>query len=489
MKMRIVCFATVMSLLLCGSMLLSSCGMIREYGVLDSVGDLVGGISFDFGFGDASDETTDEGALSGGIVNAEINSDGELVITYQDGTKQNLGVVVGKDGADGKDGEDGKDGKDGQNGSSVGEGSTIVIEGEGNNISVASSKGLRSAVSIFCTFTSTVQQGGWRPGSSTTEEEFSSAGSGVIYKLDKAAGDAFIITNYHVVYDSSSNTANGISDNIAVYLYGSEIQGKEIEATYVGGSQYYDIAVLHIDNSEVLKESNAIAADIADSDDIVIGENAIAIGNAQGYGIAASMGVVSVDSEYIDMIAADEKTEISLRVIRVDTAVNPGNSGGGLYNGLGELIGIVNAKRIEDNVENIGYAIPSNVAVSIAENIIDYCYGEENERVMRAMLGITITTTDSESVYDSEKGTLTIKETVTVHEVSEGGLAYGAIEAGDVLVSAVFNGRTYEITRQHHVIDMMLDARVGDVVTMNVIRNGVETSVSFTIVEECLTEY
>ena len=489
MKMRIVCFATVMSLLLCGSMLLPSCGMIREYGVLDSVGDLVGGISFDFGFGDASDETTDDGALSNGIVNAEINEDGELIITYQDGTKQNLGVVVGKDGADGKDGEDGKDGKDGQNGSSVGEGSTIVIEGEGNNISVASSKGLRSAVSIFCTFTSTVQQGGWRPGSSTTEEEFSSAGSGVIYKLDKAAGDAFIITNYHVVYDSSSNTANGISDNISVYLYGSEIQGREMKATYVGGSQYYDIAVLHIDNSEVLKESNAIAADIADSDDIVIGENAIAIGNAQGYGIAASMGVVSVDSEYIDMIAADEKTEISLRVIRVDTAVNPGNSGGGLYNGLGELIGIVNAKRIEDNVENIGYAIPSNVAVSIAENIIDYCYGEENERVMRAMLGITITTTDSESVYDSEKGTLTIKETVTVHEVSEGGLAYGAIEAGDVLVSAVFNGRTYEITRQHHVIDMMLDARVGDVVTMNVIRNGVKTSVSFTIVEECLTEY
>lgn len=489
MKMRIVCFATVMSLLLCGSMLLSSCGMIREYGVLDSVGDLVGGISLDFGFGEPSDETSDDGALSNGIVNAEINSDGELVITYQDGTMQNLGVVVGKDGADGKDGEDGKDGKDGQNGSSVGEGSTIVIEGEGNNISVASSKGLRSAVSIFCTFTSTVQQGGWRPGSSTTEEEFSSAGSGVIYKLDKVAGDAFIITNYHVVYDSNSNTENGISDNISVYLYGSEIQGKEIEATYVGGSQYYDIAVLRVEDSQVLKESNAIAADIADSDDIVIGENAIAIGNAQGYGIAASMGVVSVDSEYIDMIAADEKTEISLRVIRVDTAVNPGNSGGGLYNGLGELIGIVNAKRIEDNVENIGYAIPSNVAVSIAENIIDYCYGEENERVMRAMLGITITTTDSESVYDSEKGTLTIKETVTVHEVSEGGLAYGAIEAGDVLVSAVFNGRTYEITRQHHVIDMMLDARVGDVVTMNVIRNGVETSVSFTIVEECLTEY
>ena len=489
MKIRTVCFATVMSLLLCGTMLLSSCGMIREYGVLDSVGDLVGGISFDFGFGDASDETSDDGALSNGIVNAEINSDGELVVTYQDGTKQNLGVVVGKDGADGKDGEDGKDGKDGQNGSSVGEGSTIVIEGEGNNVSVASSKGLRSAVSIFCTFTSTVQQGGWRPGSSTTEEEFSSAGSGVIYKLDKAAGDAFIITNYHVVYDSNSNTENGISDNISVYLYGSEIQGREMKATYVGGSQYYDIAVLRVEDSQVLKESNAIAADIADSDDIVIGENAIAIGNAQGYGIAASMGVVSVDSEYIDMIAADEKTEISLRVIRVDTAVNPGNSGGGLYNGLGELIGIVNAKLIEDNVENIGYAIPSNVAVSIAENIIDYCYGEENERVMRAMLGITITTTDSESVYDSEKGTLTIKETVTVHEVSEGGLAYGAIEAGDVLVSAVFNGRTYEITRQHHVIDMMLDARVGDVVTMNVIRNGVETSVSFTIVEECLTEY
>lgn len=496
MKLRIVCFVTLICLLLCGSMLLSSCGMIREYGVLDSVGDLVGGISFDFGFGEPSDETSDDGALSGGIVNAEINEDGELVVTYQDGTRQNLGVVVGKDGADGQDGKDGedgkdgKDGKDGQNGVGAGESNTIIIEGEGSNVSAASSKGLRSAVSIFCTFTATVQQGGWRPGSSsTTEEEYSSAGSGVIYKLDKSKGDAFIITNYHVVYDSSSNTANGISDDISVYLYGSEILGREMKATYVGGSQYYDIAVLYIENSEVLRESEAVAAHIADSDKIVVGENAIAIGNAQGYGIAASMGVVSVDSEYIDMTAADEKTQISIRVIRVDTAVNPGNSGGGLYNGLGELIGIVNAKMIDDSVENIGYAIPSNVAVSIAENIIYYCFGKENERVQRAMLGITISTTDSKAVYDPDTATISVKETVTVHEVSEGGLAYGAVMAGDVLVSAVLNGRTYEITRQHHVIDMMLDARVGDVVTMNVIRDGEETSVSFTIVEECLTEY
>ena len=498
MKLRIVCFVTLICLLLCGSMLLSSCGLMGGDGMLDTVTDLMGGITLDlpFGIGADSDESTDEtndvDTVLGGIINAEINEDGELVITYQDGTRQNLGVVVGKDGADGQDGKDGEDGKDGKDGVGAGESesNTIIIEGEGSKVSAASSKGLRSAVSIFCTFTATVQQGGWRPGSSsTTEEEYSSAGSGVIYKLDKSKGDAFIITNYHVVYDSSSNTANGISDDISVYLYGSEILGREMKATYVGGSQYYDIAVLYIENSEVLRESEAVAAHIADSDKIVVGENAIAIGNAQGYGIAASMGVVSVDSEYIDMTAADEKTQISIRVIRVDTAVNPGNSGGGLYNGLGELIGIVNAKMIDDSVENIGYAIPSNVAVSIAENIIYYCFGKEGERVQRAMLGITISTTDSKAVYDPDTATISVKETVTVHEVSEGGLAYGAVIAGDVLVSAVLNGRTYEITRQHHVIDMMLDARVGDVVTMNVIRDGVETSVSFTIVEECLTEY
>ena len=86
--------------------------------------------------------------------------------------------------------------------------------------------------------------------------------------------------------------------------------------------------------------------------------------------------------------------------MRVDTAINSVNSGGGLFDDEGSLIGIVNAKIIYDGVENIGYAIPSNVAVSIAENIIHYCYGTDTESVQRALLGITVSTSDSKAVYD-----------------------------------------------------------------------------------------
>ena len=424
-----------------------------------------------------------------GIQSAEINENGELVLIYSDGSEQNLGVVVGKDGTNGVDGKDGADGANGENGTNGSDGS-ITITTSGSNIPVASSKGLRSAVSIVCKFQATVQQGGWRPGSgSTTTKDYSSEGSGVIYQMDKANGDAFIITNYHVVYDASSNTENGISNDISVYLYGSEIEEKAIKATYVGGSLYYDIAVLRVEDSEILAASSACAVTAADSDEIVVGDGAIAIGNAQGLGISSTSGVISVDSEYITMTAADEKTKVSFRVMRVDTAINSGNSGGGLYDDEGNLIGIVNAKIIYDGVENIGYAIPSNVAVSIAENIIDYCYGTDTERVQRAFLGITVSALDSKAVYDSTTGLISIKETVSVYEVSSGSLADGVLQAGDVLVSANINGNTTEITRQYHIIDMMLDVRVGDVVTLHILREGEEKTVSITITEGCLTEY
>jgi serine protease Do len=189
------------------------------------------------------------------------------------------------------------------------------------------------------------------------------------------------------------------------------------------------------------------------------------------------------------MTAADGRTEVSFRVMRVDTAVNSGNSGGGLYDDEGNLIGIVNAKIVYDGVENIGYAIPSNVAVSIADNIIDYCYGTDTERVQRALLGITVSTSDSGAVYDTATGLLTIKETVSVYEVSDGSLADGVLQAGDILVSATVNGNTAEITRQYHIIDMMLDVRAGDVVTIKILRGSEEMTVDITITEDCLTAY
>ena len=418
-----------------------------------------------------------------GIAEAKINGSGELVLIYENGKKQNLGVVVGQDGTNGANGTNGTNGADGADGATV-------ITGEAGAVPVACAKGLRSAVSIVCNFTATIQNSGFRPGwGGTRTEEYTSSGSGVIYRLDREEGDAFILTNYHVVYDSSSDTENGISDDISVYLYGSAIEEKAIKATYVGGSSYYDIAVLRIEDNDVLRGSNACAVEISNSDDIVVGDSAIAIGNAEGLGISASVGVVSVDSEYITMTAADGKSEVSFRVVRVDAAVNSGNSGGGLYDSKGKLIGIVNAKIVDDGVENIGYAIPSNVAVSIADNIIDYCYGTDIESVQRAMLGVTVTASDSKAVYDTQTGLMHIQETVSIYEISKGSLADGVLQTGDILLSATIDGKQTQITRQYHIIDMMLDLRVGDTVELEILRDGGKNTVRILITEDCLTSY
>ena len=404
------------------------------------------------------------------IVNAEVNENGELILSYSNGTAQNVGNVVGSDGAAGADG-----------------GVSTVIVSEDESIPYACSKGLRSTVSITCRFEVTVQQGGFRP--SYITQEYVSGGSGVIYKLDKESGDAFIITNHHVVYNVSSNSENGISEDISVYLYGSENENQAIKAEYVGGSLYYDIAVLSVKNSDILKNSDACEVTVADSDKASVGESAIAIGNARGYGIAASLGIVSVDSEYITMTGADEKTTVTFRALRVDAAINSGNSGGGLFNSKGELIGVVNVRVVSNNAENIGYAIPSNIAVSVADNILDYCYGTDAERIQKAVHGIELTAGTSRAVYDPETGKVSIIETLSVSQIAEGSLSDGILEMGDVLQSATLNGDTLLLTREYQINDLMLRVRVGDTVSLTILRDGEEMTVQITVTEDSLIEY
>ena len=99
----------------------------------------------------------------------------------------------------------------------------------------------------------------------------------MIYKMDKTEGDAFIITNYHVVHNSNATSVSGISTDIKVFLYGSEGEGDGIEATFVGGSANYDIALLKISGSAALKESIAAAATFANSDKVSVLDTAVGI--------------------------------------------------------------------------------------------------------------------------------------------------------------------------------------------------------------------
>ena len=393
------------------------------------------------------------------LLSAALNGQGELILTYSDGTTENLGVVKGEDGLPGKKGESGDVGQAGENGAN----GTVLSDAH----TQAAAKGLQSAVSIYCYDT-------------PTSASYSAAGSGVIWRLDRETGDALIITNYHVVYGTSYRTADGICSNIRAYLYGAEYKALALEAEYLGGSMYYDIAVLSVKGSEVLKQSNAVAATLADSEQIRVGADAIAVGNPKGLGISASVGIVSVDSEYIPMKAADGVTPVTMRVMRVDTAVNAGNSGGGLYNADGALCGIVNAKIMADGVENIAYAIPSNLAIAVAQNVVDHCDGTTARRVRLATLGVTVDILDSDAEWD-EDGYVRIVEKVGVRELLQNGAAYGKLRVNDVILSVTLGEKTVSVTKRHHVVDLLIDARVGDVLTFTVSRQGEEDPVTVSI--------
>lgn len=293
-----------------------------------------------------------------------------------------------------------------------------------------------------------------------------SAGAGVIVDVDKTKGNAYIITNYHVVY------YKGISTDIEVFLYGMEYVQKAISATYVGGSLTNDIAVLKIENNDILKQSKATAAEF-DVDQITVGQQVVAIGNPAGDGIAATKGIVSVDSENIDLTLADGVTTGSLRVMRIDAAVNSGNSGGGLFDSNGKLVGIVNAKVQSTKIENIAYAIPSSVVYGVYQNLVSQQNAYGNAKIKYCALGVGVDITDSWAEYDSSSKTTVIKQKVRISSVEYGSVAYGKLKAGDVLVSINVNGAEKPLYRPYMLGDYMLGFKQGDQVKITFVRDGV----------------
>ena len=316
----------------------------------------------------------------------------------------------------------------------------------------------------------------------------SSAGSGVIYKLDKEKGNAYVITNYHVLHIDNTNSASATAN---VFLYGMEYAEFKIPATYVGGSMNYDIAILKIEGSKTLMESNAMAVSVGDSDNVAILDTAIAIGNPAGNGISATVGYVNVESEEIEVAFKTLRgTElVPLRVMRTDAAVNSGNSGGGLFNTKGELIGIVNAKDADQSVDNIGFAIPSNVAKAISDNIIHYCDNTEKTSVYRCMLGVEVGIRGVSTIYDKETGLVKKIQTVGIKSVQVNGAAHGYLEKDDIVNSITVDGIKREVTQRYHLIDHMLYARVGSEVIINVTRNGENKDIVIPITEATLKAY
>ena len=354
---------------------------------------------------------------------------------------------------------------------------------EGNDVDTIA-RNVTSVVSIYCGFAQTVRSNPW----TTQTVYYPSAGAGVIIDLNQETGDALIVTNYHVIYDADSDVANGISDSIYLYTYGAynaftgdqyttpyaDTKGDGMKATYVGGAMEYDIAILSVTGSEHLKTCLATEAVFAESDEVQVGEKVFAIGNPDGAGIAATEGIISVESEYIQMSATDGSSAVTqYRVMRTDAAINSGNSGGALFNVDGELIGITNAKNANSSVDNMGYALPSSQVRNLAENIL-YNRAENCARV--AFLGIMVQTVDSKAYYD-DYGRLKIQEEFEVAQApSSTDAAYGKLNVGDKIKAIKINDGDWVIfSRQYQLIDQLLCVRKNDSVTLKLVdSNGVE---------------
>lgn len=361
------------------------------------------------------------------------------------------------------------------------------------DLGIAINKSLMSAVSIVTRFTFTRQV--LKPGYGgiyQKEVEYTGAlGSGVIISLDKEAGNALVVTNCHVIYDASADSK--ISKEIGLYLYGQDIKGinyvvntdystsydenYRIEATVIGASVDYDIALLKVENSEVLRRSDAVAAEFAASEDVYVGQKVYAVGNAAGEGIAVSSGIVSKDSEYIEVAVSDEAQEY--RVLRTDASVNHGNSGGGLFNAAGEIIGIVNAKDDSSDADGMGYALPSSMVRRLVKNLYDANASGGSAVTAggkKARINVEVSIADCYSRLNAD-GIAEIYETVLISKVT-GAPAYGKFEEGDVIDRITITGadgtvkESVDVKRRYYVNDLLFSVRQGDTITLGITRNG-----------------
>lgn len=367
----------------------------------------------------------------------------------------------------GNDGKDGANGTDGEDGYTLDElinsylennpGSTVEDFYSSLGVDVTPSittvvhKALKSAVGIIC-----------------TNERSSSSGSGVIYKLD--GNTAYIITNYHVIYDSYTG---GYSKDVAVYLYNKVLEDDMIAATVIGASQNNDIAVLKATSDAFLDET--VAAVKVNTTAPVAGQATFAIGCPTVYYFSVTSGIVSVESEYIST-----KYSTNVRVYRTDAALNSGNSGGGMFNEYGELMGISDAKSSDTTDDNICYAIPASLAVAVADNII-----ENNGQ--RFTLGVNMELQDM-NTYIDEQGVIRSEYTYAISSVNADSAAYGKLQAGDVMVSVSINGSEgVKINSTYSAQEYLMTARPGDSVTVTVLRNGEKTDVTLTADQQYFT--
>lgn len=348
------------------------------------------------------------------------------------------------------------------------------------------------------------------------------SGAGVIVDIDKEKGNAYVVTNCHVIYNDSA--VNYISNDIRLYLYGQDAEGVNynitstlikqsafdgtvyntvisddedycINAKVVAASIANDIALLKVTGSEVLKNSNAIAAEFEESDDVYVKEDVYAIGNPEGDGMNVTSGTVTKESQIIQLNLSDRYSEssdyfLNYRVIGTDVAINGGNSGGALFSSkTGKIIGIVNSKNAGSDIDNMGFALPGNIVkrlwLAMRDNYESNGKYATTTGTSYAVFPATCAAKSTGAYWDNEKGVAVIEEKVVVlsNTIVSAGNEFKINDVVKHVKISGGDGKVYEdrdVTRVYHLNDTLISARAGYKVEITVLRGGSEVTVTYT---------
>ncbi|MYL20963.1 PDZ domain-containing protein [Halobacillus litoralis] len=292
----------------------------------------------------------------------------------------------------------------------------------------------------------------------TSAEEMTEAGtgSGVIYKVEENA--AYIVTNNHVIEGASE---------VDISLFDGETASAEV----IGADALTDIAVLKIEGSY---DVEPLA--FGDSDSIRAGEEVLAIGNPLGLDLSRTVtqGIVSAVDRTISVTTS--AGEWDLDVIQTDAAISPGNSGGALINGAGELIGINSLKMADEDAEGLGFAIPSNDVETLIADMSD------DGQVDRSYLGVGVVGVNEAPAQYRMSLPEETEEGVIVASVDETSAAAGAgLQVEDVITS--IDGVTISDSTDLRKY-LYTETNAGDTVTVEFYRSGNAQTVKVTLTEQ-----
>lgn len=292
-----------------------------------------------------------------------------------------------------------------------------------------------------------------------TQNKLASSGTGFVYKKDRDKG--YILTNYHVVSSSK---------DIRITLSNDE----EVKATYIGGDQYMDLAVITIPSDKVLQ-----VASIGTSTEEKIGNTVFTVGSPLGYNYRGTVtsGILSGKDRFVEVAVGNSSTEdYAMKVLQTDAAINPGNSGGPLLNVNGEVIGINSMKLVKDEIEGMGFAIPIEYAMAHISEL------EAGKAIIRPMLGVSLINVSNTSAlyqYGFDVGNAT--DGVVVAEISKNtGAAKSDLKKGDIIIG--MDGE--KVTSIASLRYELFKHKVGDTVTITYTRGGKEATTKIKLTEQ-----